>query len=401
MDAVAFETALRRDGFGEIETKTVPGPRAAAPHEHPYDVRALVIDGEITLTVDGATRAYRAGEVFTMPAGCRHAEAIGAGGLHYLVGRRHQASRNMTMADMPAQSATAPASKAAARARFFNSGNAFNVTLPPVPDAIFAAEPARALDPATPTGLIACDQSAALGCDFPATTPLVLARYARIRPGESLTTRFAATGSLWYVIAGSGATESFPERIVWSAGDVFVLPGGLAQQHRAGPEGAVLWVVTNEPQLAFENLQPSNQGRAPTEAVHYPAAEIDRQIDRIYQVAMGAETAGLALIFSSDRQEAARNALPSLTLAMNTLPPGEAQRAHRHNSVAVSLIVRGQNCYSTVDGRRKAWSQWATTVTPPTSVHSHHNDGSERALFLIVQDGGLHYHARTMGFAFA
>jgi gentisate 1,2-dioxygenase len=38
-------------------------------------------------------------------------------------------------------------------------------------------------------------------------------------------------------------------------------------------------------------------------------------------------------------------------------------------------------------------------ITPPGTFHSHHNDGDEVALFLIVQDGGLYYHARTMGFS--
>ena len=40
-------------------------------------------------------------------------------------------------------------------------------------------------------------------------------------------------------------------------------------------------------------------------------------------------------------------------------------------------------------------------ITPPGEVHSHHNDGDRLARFLIVQDGGWHYHARTMGFEFA
>jgi hypothetical protein len=31
---------------------------------------------------------------------------------------------------------------------------------------------------------------------------------------------------------------------------------------------------------------------------------------------------------------------------------------------------------------------------------AHHNDGDHLALFLIVQDGGLHYHTRTMGFSY-
>jgi hypothetical protein len=39
-------------------------------------------------------------------------------------------------------------------------------------------------------------------------------------------------------------------------------------------------------------------------------------------------------------------------------------------------------------------------VTPPTSVHSHHNRGDGLGTWLIVQDGGLYYHCRTMGFRF-
>ena len=53
-----------------------------------------------------------------------------------------------------------------------------------------------------------------------------------------------------------------------------------------------------------------------------------------------------------------------------------------------------------IGGARCAWTPFATLVTPATEPHSHHNEGDERAMFLIVQDGGLHYHARTMGFAF-
>ena len=135
--------------------------------------------------------------------------------------------------------------------------------------------------------------------------------------------------------------------------------------------------------------------------MHFPADEITRQIDLIYEVGRGNDIAGSALIFSSTKQEAIRNVLPTLTVAMNSLPPGVSQRPHRHNSVAVSLVIQGDNCHSTVDGRRKDWSTWATTVTPPTSVHSHHNGGDSRAMFLIVQDGGIYYYTRALGFAFA
>src|SRR5207237_5173955 len=144
-----------------------------------------------------------------------------------------------------------------------------------------------------------------------------------------------------------------------------------------------LWTVPNERQLAFENLSPPQQGHAPTDLVHFPADEVQRQIELLYQVGRGEDIAGSALIFSSDRQEAIRNVLPTLTVAMNSLPAGKSQRPHRHNSVAVSLVIQGEGCYSIVDGRRKDWSQWATTVTPATSVHSHHNGGGKTAILLI------------------
>ena len=312
-----------------------------------------------------------------------------------------ETGRPRTISELPVQHPSMAASPAQARGRFCNTGNAFNVQLPAVPDHIFTAEPLRALSAETPTGLIACDLSERLACSFPATTPLVLARYARIRAGETLKTAFAASGVLCYVIQGSGATSGGSGILDWNAGDLFVLPGGAPFAHTATGSDAVLWIVTNEPQLAFEALRPPADADAVTDIVHFTADEIARQIELIYEIGRNEGIAGSALIFSSDRQEASRNILPTLTLAMNSLPGGGSQRPHRHNAVAVSLIIKGERCYSTMDGRRKDWAPWATSITPPGSVHSHHNDGNEQAMFLIVQDGGIFYHARAMGFEFA
>jgi gentisate 1,2-dioxygenase len=306
----------------------------------------------------------------------------------------------LAIGDLPAQTQAEPSSAAQARARYFNTGNAFNVILPPVPDMAFVEEPARALSSQTPTGLIPCDISDKLECPFPATSPFVLAYYAKVRAGESLATTFVSTGTVGYVIQGSGTVACGEERVNWAPGDVFVLPGGFEHTYTAESEDAVLWLVTNEPQLACERLQAPAPGEAPTSVVHYPAEEITRQIALIDEVGRDAAAAGSALIFSSDANEASRNALPTLTVAMNSLPPGVTQRPHRHNSVAVSLVIRGDNCFSTIDGSRKDWSPWCTTITPPVSVHSHSNHGDSQAMFLIIQDGGLYYHGRTMGFEF-
>jgi quercetin dioxygenase-like cupin family protein len=296
------------------------------------------------------------------------------------------------MADLPVQLPAAPTSAAAARARFFNSGNAFNIKLPAVPAADFAAVFAAASAGEAATGLHACDQSDALGCPFPATTPLVLARYARIRAGETLTLDFVATGLIVYVLRGRGRVGE----IGFGAGDVMLLPGGLPQVAAADAD-SLLWVVTDEPLLALSAVRP---GVAPLAPIHYPAVEIERQLAVLDACTTNPNTSGLALVFSSDTLEAARNITPSLTLGLNTLPPGEAQPPHQHNSAAITLILQAESCHSLVGNRRCAWVPGATLVTPPGDPHSHHNEGNVQARFLIVQDGGLHYHARTMGFRF-
>jgi gentisate 1,2-dioxygenase len=303
------------------------------------------------------------------------------------------------MADMPAQLPSSPGGAVEARARFFNSGNAFNLKLPPVPAATFLDERDAALA-ATVSGFFACDQSAAIAAPFPATTPLMLARYAAIAPHDSLAAAFAATGAIWYGIRGGGEATIGGERFAWAPGDVFLTPGGAETTLKAGATGAVLWLVTNEPQLAFDRLEARRGDQAAVETVHYPAEEITRQLQRVVDAEQNEATSGVALIFSSARQEASRNITPSLTLSLNTVPAGEHQRAHRHNSAAITLILNGDRCHSRVGDARCDWSPFATLVTPAGEPHSHHNEGRERAAFLIVQDGGLHYHARTMGFAF-
>lgn len=80
-----------------------------------------------------------------------------------------------------------------------------------MPDASFIDEPARALAASTPTSLIPCDRSLELATPY-ATTPLVLARYARINAGDRLDTEFQASGVMLYVMVGSGHSECAGEQ---------------------------------------------------------------------------------------------------------------------------------------------------------------------------------------------
>ena len=285
------------------------------------------------------------------------------------------------------------------RARYYSSADAFNIKRPEIPAHLFRAERDRAFAADAPSGLIPLDLSAELEIPFPATTPLILARYGRIRAGARLAPRFEASGEMYYVMRGAGESHLGDDVIGWEAGDAFCLPGGSSAVHTARQD-SLLWIVTNEPQLAYEGARVPAPGRAPIEIVHYPGDEIRRRLERIHSLPTEKTMVGKAINLSSRRLDHYRTCLPSFTLSMNSLSRGDSQRPHRHNAVAVTLVVQGSRCYSTIDGRRVDWEPDTVMITPPGAMHSHHNDGDELALFLIVQDGGLYYHCRTMGFAY-
>jgi len=87
MDTAAFEASLKSAGY-EVGASKGPANKITTPHAHDFDVRALVLSGELTLTTDGVARTYRAGDVFEMAAGCIHSEQYGPDGSESLVGRR-------------------------------------------------------------------------------------------------------------------------------------------------------------------------------------------------------------------------------------------------------------------------------------------------------------------------
>jgi gentisate 1,2-dioxygenase len=287
-----------------------------------------------------------------------------------------------------------------ANARYLTSLDGFDIKRPAIPAHAFRAERDRALDSAAPTGLVPLDLSSTLGLGYPATTPLILSRYARIRSGDTLSTHFRASAEVYHVIRGSGtSTAGDLAPIAWTASDTFCLPGGAATRHRAA-EDTVLWITTNEPQLQFEALQPPAPGAAPIRPAFYPMAEIRRRLLEVYLDPRGATMPGKSVNLGNVALEASRTTTPSFTLALNSLLPGESQRGHRHNAVAVTLVLAGEDCYSLIDGERADWEPYTVMITPPAAFHSHHNDGSRLALFLIVQDGGVYYHCRTMGFSY-
>ena len=71
------------------------------------------------------------------------------------------------------------------RAVYLTPSNGFGSQLPKVPSHIFITERDQAFNPATGTAIINLDLSDKLKTAYPATTPNLLARYVRVKAGET------------------------------------------------------------------------------------------------------------------------------------------------------------------------------------------------------------------------
>jgi gentisate 1,2-dioxygenase len=95
------------------------------------------------------------------------------------------------------------------------------------------------------------------------------------------------------------------------------------------------------------------------------------------------------------------------------VPAGATQAPHRHQSVALDLIISCQPGVYTLVGteldgdgsirnpRRLEWQSGGAFITPPGHWHSHVNESGEPAWLLPVQDAGLHTYLRSLDIRFA
>jgi len=276
---------------------------------------------------------------------------------------------------------------------------AFDRGLPAIPAHRFDAERERALDPETPTGIIALDLSAALNIDWPATTPELLAHYLVIRPGERLSHRFQATGEMHFVLRGAGRSTSAGVTLEWRTGDGFCFPGGAETVHQAD-EDTLIVSTTDEPHHRHFRTQPVPA----SESFLLPAVFRQDRIDAALGLVHGREgpvkTAGKYVTFSTGAMDrTVRGTLmPTMLASINTLEAGGVQKAHIHNAVAITVSLQGEGVHSMIGETRIDWLPWSVMLTPPLQQHSHHNEGTGMMRSFVVQDGPLFYHLRATGF---
>jgi quercetin dioxygenase-like cupin family protein len=86
-----FKTAALAQGYDEVLVREwVPG-QVVGTHTHPFEVKALVVRGELALTCSGHTQRIVAGGGFELAREAPHAEHYGPEGATFWVARRHTA----------------------------------------------------------------------------------------------------------------------------------------------------------------------------------------------------------------------------------------------------------------------------------------------------------------------
>jgi len=79
---------LESEGFGQTYAWE-DGPNVYYPgHTHATETAHVIVQGEMTLTIDGKTRTYQAGERCDVPARALHPARMGPEGCRYLIGER-------------------------------------------------------------------------------------------------------------------------------------------------------------------------------------------------------------------------------------------------------------------------------------------------------------------------
>eukprot|EP00747_Dinoflagellata_sp_TGD_P162424 gnl/TRDRNA2_/TRDRNA2_180016_c0_seq1.p1 gnl/TRDRNA2_/TRDRNA2_180016_c0~~gnl/TRDRNA2_/TRDRNA2_180016_c0_seq1.p1 ORF type:complete len:419 (+),score=29.66 gnl/TRDRNA2_/TRDRNA2_180016_c0_seq1:76-1257(+) len=280
------------------------------------------------------------------------------------------------------------------------------------------------------TRVIPLDLKKELELDYSATAPNLLASFLRVQEGEELDSGVEwATSQSFYVIRGSGFSETRAGRIEWTEGDLFVLPylgdntpavcetGNQCVRHHCDTEprfgGCAMYWVHDEPLLRYLGVRPADNRRF--EPALYQGHVMRETVDSISPTTETGELRNRrGILLSNPASPQTKTLTPTLWSLLNSIDGNATQKPHKHNSVALDLAVSGGQAgtvYSLlgrsldsdgniVDPVKAEWQSGGVFVTPPGWWHSHHNEGNQRAWVLPIQDAGLYTHQRTLDIRF-
>jgi quercetin dioxygenase-like cupin family protein len=83
-----FRKQLAAEGFSHIFVWEDEPAVFYSDHTHAGLTAHIILEGEVTLTTNGCSQTYRAGDRCDVPAGAAHSARMGPCGCRYLVGEK-------------------------------------------------------------------------------------------------------------------------------------------------------------------------------------------------------------------------------------------------------------------------------------------------------------------------
>jgi len=89
MDEASFKRDRAAEGFEDFNLIDWPAGQVNKMHTHDFGAHALILSGEITVTLeDGKATTCRPGDTFALEGGISHEETVGADGVKLISARK-------------------------------------------------------------------------------------------------------------------------------------------------------------------------------------------------------------------------------------------------------------------------------------------------------------------------
>ena len=236
-----------------------------------------------------------------------------------------------------------------------------------------------------------------------------MANFVRIRAGEQIDTNPNATSQLYYVMYGRGFAAINGHLVQWEKGDFLTLPAGYRAVFYADADAAMYW-VHDEPLLRYLGADATQPRFRPTK---FRRDDAVAKLEDIASRPGANDKSRVSVLLANANQEQTLTITHVLWAMFGVLPAHQEQRPHRHQSVALDLILDAPpgGCYSLlgtmldergniVDPIQVDWQAGGAFTTPPGMWHAHYNETDEPAHLIPIQDAGLQTYLRSLDIKF-
>lgn len=259
------------------------------------------------------------------------------------------------------------------------------------------------------SGLHPLDISNDLGVTGPATSPGLCANFIRLLKNDNIKTNFNSSSELFYVIKGGGYTIFSDIKIPWKKGDFVVIPAEDEVTHYGQDEESSLYLIHDQPLLDYLGAKASIKKFKP---VLFTNERSLKQLEKARNEGNAVNRSRISVILVNKAMDQTLTVSHTMWAMLGVLPKDANQLPHRHQSVALDLILDCKSgCYTLVGEKidqegniinptREEWQPNSVFITPPGLWHAHFNESGEDVNFIPIQDAGLQIYLRTLDIKF-